>query len=120
MDMGEDESGAEREITKKRRKVLQCLFFSLTLPTENATDMTTMTLQIPNSQVGWFEQMVRTMGWRMTKQTTSQSTVTPKRVYEKEVNELLSMFKTNQISQEEIDDECELVREEIYNATQEN
>ena len=25
--------------------------------------MATLTLQIPNAQVGWFEQMVRTMGW---------------------------------------------------------
>ncbi len=25
--------------------------------------MATMTLQIPLSQIGWFEQMVRTMGW---------------------------------------------------------
>ena len=25
--------------------------------------MSTITLQIPNEQIGWFEQMVRTMGW---------------------------------------------------------
>ena len=25
--------------------------------------MATMTLQVPTAQIGWFEQMVRTMGW---------------------------------------------------------
>ena len=29
--------------------------------------MATMTLQIPTEQVGWFEQMVRTMGWVFTR-----------------------------------------------------
>ncbi|MBR6445191.1 MAG: hypothetical protein IKS94_01960 [Prevotella sp.] len=36
------------------------------------------------------------------------------RVFEAEVEELLSMFKTDQISQEEIDNECELVRQNLY------
>lgn len=30
--------------------------------------MTTMTLQVPNGQVRWFEQMVRTMGWEFKKE----------------------------------------------------
>lgn len=29
--------------------------------------MSTMTLQIPNAQVGWFEQMVKSMGWSFTR-----------------------------------------------------
>ena len=38
--------------------------------------MATMTLQIPTDQVGWFEQMVRSMGWRFTKNdSTSDTTV---------------------------------------------
>jgi len=39
-------------------------------------------------------------------------------VFEAEVDELLSMFNTDQISQEEVDRECELVREELYDARQ--
>ena len=43
--------------------------------------MTTMTLQIPSTQVGWFEQMVRTMGWTFHKEETKvvdkRQTVTP-------------------------------------------
>ena len=38
------------------------------------------------------------------------------RALEAEVYELLSMFNTGQISQEEVGRECELVREELYNA----
>lgn len=32
--------------------------------------MSTFTLQIPAEQVGWFEQMVLTMGWTFTKKET--------------------------------------------------
>lgn len=77
-----------------------------------------MTVQIPNNQVGWFEQMVRAMGWVFKKEDTPAVTKKSPRVYEAEVDELLSMFNTDQISQEEIDRECELVREELYNARQ--
>ena len=35
---------------------------------------------------------------------------------EAEVYELLSMFNTNQISQENVGRECKLVREELYDA----
>jgi len=81
--------------------------------------MTTMTVQIPSSQVGWFEQMIRTMGWVFKKEETPDVTVTEKpRVFESEVDELLTMFNTDQISQEEVDRECELVREELYDARQ--
>ena len=83
--------------------------------------MSTITIHIPTSDVGWFEQMVQSMGWRMIKKVSSKTGVqTPKRVYEKEVDELLRMFKTDKISQEEVDKECELVREALYNAAQEN
>ena len=37
-------------------------------------------------------------------------------VFENEVDELLTMFNTDQISQEDVDRECELVREELYDA----
>ena len=74
--------------------------------------MTIMTVQIPNSQVGWFEQMIRSMGWRFRKEETTDKTL------DSEVDELLAMFKTDQISQEEIDNECESVREELFNERQ--
>lgn len=32
--------------------------------------MSTFTLNIPAEQVGWFEQMVRTMGWTFSKKET--------------------------------------------------
>ena len=35
--------------------------------------MATMTLQIPLSQIGWFEQMVRTMGWSFKREDTKAS-----------------------------------------------
>ena len=79
--------------------------------------MTTMTVQIPSNQVGWFEQMVRAMGWVFRKEDAPTAVESP-RVFGAEVDELLSMFKTDQISQEEIDNECELVREELYHARQ--
>lgn len=77
--------------------------------------MTTMTVQIPTSQVGWFEQMVQAMGWTFKKEETPVLTEKP-RVFEAEVDELLSMFNTKEISQDEVDRECELVREELFNA----
>lgn len=76
--------------------------------------MTTMVLQVPNSQVNWFEQMVRTMGWSFSKKNTSMEDVSNERVFEADVDELLNMFKTDQISQEDIDKECELVKAELY------
>ena len=79
--------------------------------------MTTVTVQIPNSQVGWFEQMVQAMGWRFKKdETSAKKRVMKARVYDAEIDELLSMFQTDQISQEDIDRECELVKEELYDA----
>ena len=81
--------------------------------------MTTMTVQIPTGQVGWFEQMLRSMGWVFRKEETPDAPVVEKpRVFEAEVDELLSMFNTDQISQEDVDRECELVREELYDARQ--
>ncbi|MBR6867258.1 MAG: hypothetical protein IKN02_03395 [Prevotella sp.] len=79
--------------------------------------MTTMTVQIPSSQVGWFEQMLRTMGWVFRKEDTPDVAETEKtRVFETEIDELLTMFNTDKISQEDVDRECELVREELYDA----
>lgn len=40
------------------------------------------------------------------------------RVLEVEVDEMFGMFYTDQISQEEVDRECELVRKELYEAQQ--
>ena len=81
--------------------------------------MTTVTVQIPTGQVGWFEQMLRTMGWafRREESPVAEADENP-RVFEAEVDELLTMFNTDQISQEDVDRECELVREELYNARQ--
>ena len=80
--------------------------------------MTTMTVQIPNSQVSWFEQMIRAMGWVFKKEESPTVVTDDSRALEAEVDELLSMFNTDQISQEEVDHECELVREELYEARQ--
>ena len=80
--------------------------------------MTTMTVQIPNSQVNWFEQMIRAMGWVFKKEETPAAVADDTKAFETEVDELLSMFNTDQISQEDIDRECEQVREELYNARQ--
>ena len=35
--------------------------------------MSTFTLQIPAAQVGWFEQMVQSMGWVFSKSETSKT-----------------------------------------------
>ena len=40
--------------------------------------MSTFTLQIPTEQVGWFEQMVRTMGWVFSRSETSSASTTDK------------------------------------------
>ena len=80
--------------------------------------MTTMTVQIPNNQVSWFEQMIRAMGWVFKKEENPSVVEDKPHVLESEVDELMSMFNTDQISQEEIDRECELVREEMYHARQ--
>ena len=74
-----------------------------------------MTVQIPTSQVGWFEEMLRSMGWVFRKEETPVTDAQEKpRVFEAEVDELLTMFNTDQISQEDVDRECELVRKELY------
>ena len=80
--------------------------------------MTTMTVQIPTGQVGWFEQMLRSMGWSFRKEETPARASENPRVFEAEVDELLAMFSTDKISQEEVDRECEIVREELYDARQ--
>ncbi len=81
--------------------------------------MTTMTVEIPTGQVGWFEQMLRTMGWVFRKEESPVAEAEKKpHVFETEVDELLTMFNTDQISPEDVDRECELVREELYNARQ--
>ena len=33
--------------------------------------MATMTLQVPAAQIGWFEQMVRSMGWTFRREDSS-------------------------------------------------
>lgn len=80
--------------------------------------MTTMTVQIPNNQVSWFEQMIRAMGWDFKKEENPSVVEDNPQVLESELDELTSLFNTDQISQEEIDHECELVREEMYHARQ--
>ena len=75
--------------------------------------MTTITVQIPSGQVGWFEQMVRAMGWPFKKEEATDI-VDCSREFGTEVDGLLSAFCTDQITQEEINSECELVREELY------
>ena len=71
-----------------------------------------MTVQIPNSQVGWFEQMILSMGWKFKKEVDQPIDV--------QLDNLIASFKTDQITQEEIDQECEIVREQLYNERQSN
>ena len=80
--------------------------------------MTTMTVQIPNSQIGWFEQMVRAMGWMFKKEEGAAIGTEISRKPDAELDALLAAFRTDEISQEEIDRECELVREELYHERQ--
>lgn len=80
--------------------------------------MTTMTVQIPNSQVSWFEQMIRAMGWVFKKEENADVAEDRPQTFEAEVDELLGMFNTDQISQDEVDRECELVKDELYHARQ--
>ena len=80
--------------------------------------MTTMTVQIPNSQIGWFEQMVRAMGWMFKKEESAAIDTEISRKPDAELDALLAAFRTDEISQEEIDRECELVREELYHERQ--
>ena len=58
------------------------------------------------------------MGWAFKKEETLAAVADDTRAFETEVDELLDMFNTDQISQEDIDRECEQVREELYNARQ--
>ena len=37
--------------------------------------MSTFTLQIPTAQVGWFEQMVQSMGWTFSKNETEPASM---------------------------------------------
>ena len=60
-----------------------------------------MTVQIPTGQVSWFEQMLRSMGWAFRKEATPARVSEKPHVFEAEVDELLSMFNTDQISQVE-------------------
>ena len=63
--------------------------------------------------------MLRSMGWMFRKEESPVAeTLAQPRVFEAEVDELLTMFNTDQISPEDVDRECELVREELYNARQ--
>ena len=39
--------------------------------------MATMTLQVPTAQIGWFEQMVRTMGWTFTRNDVAEEEARP-------------------------------------------
>ena len=41
--------------------------------------MSTITLHIPTSEVGWFEQMIQTMGWTFTRNDSSSVVVEKKR-----------------------------------------
>ena len=45
-----------------------------------------MTVQIPTGQVGWFEQMLRSMGWAFRKEEAPASVSEPPRVFEAEVD----------------------------------
>lgn len=107
---------------KVGRKMLRCrgkmIIFAGGNNSTREQRMTTMTVQIPNSQVNWFEQMIRAMGWVFKKEENTDVIEDRPQAFESEVDELLRMFNTDQISQDEVDRECELVKEELYHARQ--
>lgn len=81
--------------------------------------MTTMTLKIPNNDISMFKLIVERMGWLLQQEATEQPTFTRSEVEAakkrgKTMRQFIEKFRTDEISEEEIREECEAVRQEMY------
>ena len=86
--------------------------------------MTIMTVHVPALQEGWFEQMLRSMGWRFRKEECLDEKMTDNENFEdsnraRQLEDLLEAVRTKEvadITDQEIIDECKAVRKEMYEA----
>ena len=81
--------------------------------------MATMTLQIPNNDVSLFKLIVERMGWMLQleadeKPTFSQAEIEAARKRGETLRQFIEKFRTDEISEEDIWEECEAVRQERY------
>lgn len=81
--------------------------------------MTTMTLKIPNNDISMFKLIVERMGWLLQQEANEQPTFTRAEVDAAKrrgetLRQFIEKFRTDEISEEEIREECEAVRQEMY------
>jgi hypothetical protein len=85
--------------------------------------MATMTLQIPNHDVSFFKLIIERMGWLLEREVEEQPTFTLDEVQAAKkrgeaLSQFIEKFRTDEISEEEIREECEAVRQEMYEERQ--
>ena len=78
-----------------------------------------MTLKIPNNDISMFKLIVERMGWLLQQEATEQPTFTRAEVEAakkrgKMMRQFIEKFRTDEISEEEIREECAAVRQEMY------
>ena len=81
--------------------------------------MATMTLEIPNSDISMFKLIVERMGWLLKRETTEQQRFTSDEIQTakirgKKLRQFIEKFRTDEISEDEINAECEAVRQKMY------
>ena len=81
--------------------------------------MTTMTLKIPNNDISMFRLIVERMGWLLQHEAEEEPTFTRAEVESAKkrgeiLRQYIEKFRTDEISEEEIREECEAVRQEMY------
>ena len=81
--------------------------------------MTTMTLEIPNSDVSMFKLIVERMGWLLQRETSDQPQFTRSEIQAAKkrgdtMRQFIETFRTDEISEKDIWAECEAVRQEMY------
>lgn len=82
-----------------------------------------MTLQIPNHDVSFFKLIIERMGWLLEREVEEQPTFTLDEVQAAKkrgeaLSQFIEKFRTDEISEEEIREECEAVRQEMYEERQ--
>ena len=80
--------------------------------TKKKRNMATMTLTIPNSDVSLFTLMAERMGWVLQGEPTKQPKAAKKR--RQTIDYFIDLFRTDEITEEEILAECDAVRQEMY------
>ena len=86
--------------------------------------MTTMVVDVPAFQEGWFKQMLRSMGWWFSsgetlEELSSEADNVSSEVRARQLDDLLKAIRTEEIADitdQEIIDECKAVRKELYEA----